>query len=195
MKLKVYDDIKTEVLECTKCDLGCDRPDNLDPHVMGQGSLSAKIMFVAEAPGKEETIHKQPLTSTGTAGKKFESVLRALELSREEVYVTNTILCRPEGNADPLPYQILKCEDYFKRQLELVQPKIIVTFGRFAAQVMLGYIKITKDRGHIKHSEKFGVDVFPLYHPAYVSAYANAERRREFKRDIRDLKKIIEEVK
>ena len=191
MKLKIYEELKDEVINCTKCDLGCDRPDDLDPHVMGQGNLDAKVMFIAEAPGKEETVNQQPLTGTGTAGKKFESMLKHLELSRDDVYVTNTILCRPEGNADPMPYQVLACEDYFRRQLDLVKPKIVVTFGRFAAQSMLGYVKITKDRGKIAHSEKFGVDVFPLYHPAFVSAYASADRRKEFKYDVKRLKGIL----
>lgn len=193
MKINIYEEIKDEVLNCAKCDLGCDKPDDIDPHVMGEGNLDAKVMFIAEAPGKEETKYKQPLTSTGTAGKKFESVLKHLGLSREDVYVTNTVLCRPDGNADPMPYQVLACEDYFKRQLELVNPKIVVTFGRFAAQSMLGYIKITKSHGQIVHSDKFGVDVFPLYHPAYVSAYANADRRKEFKYDVKKLKGIIKE--
>jgi len=195
MSLKLYEEIKEEVMSCTKCDLGCDKPDGFDPHVMGEGSLEAKVMFVAEAPGKEETKYKQPLTSTGTAGKKFESVLDYLGLSREEVYTTNTVLCRPEGNADPLNYQVIKCQDYLKRQLEIVKPKLIVTFGRFAGGALLGYIKITKDHGKTLYSSKFDVNVYPLYHPAYVAAYANAERRKEFKRDIRRLKRIIEELK
>lgn len=194
MSLKLYEEMKEEVMSCKKCDLGCDKPDDMDPHVMGEGSLGARVMFVAEAPGKEETRHKQPLTSTGTAGKKFESVLGYLGLSREEVYATNTVLCRPEGNADPLNYQVVKCQDYLKRQLEIVKPEVVVTFGRFAGSALLGYIKITKDHGQLLYSNKFDVKVFPLYHPAYVSAYANAERRKEFKRDVRRLKKIIKEM-
>lgn len=195
MKLELYEEIKKEVLGCRKCELGCDKPDDIDPHVMGQGNLDAKVMFIAEAPGKEETVHKQPLTSTGTAGKKFQSVLDYLELSRDEVYTTNTVLCRPEGNADPLNHQVVKCEDYLKRQMELVKPQLVITFGRFAGAALLGYIKITKDHGKTLYSKKFDVDVYPLYHPAYVSAYANADRRKEFKYDVRRLKRIIRELK
>lgn len=195
-KLKIFEEMKSEVLSCTKCDLGCDTPDGEDPHVMGEGNLDADIMFIAEAPGKEETIHDQPLTPTGTAGRTFETVLKRLDLKREDVYVTNTVLCRPEGNADPMPYQVLKCEEYFRRQLDIVKPRLVVTFGRFAAEAMLGYVKITKDRGQIKHSEKFDVDVFPLYHPAYVAAYASSERRQEFwKKDLKKLRWLVREFK
>jgi len=195
MKLKVYEDLKAEVLSCKKCDLGCKKVDNHDPHVMGQGNLDASIIFMAEAPGLQETIHERPLTPPGTSGRIYERVLKNIGLSRDEVYTTNTVLCRPENNNDPMPYQVHSCGDYLVNQFELIQPKLVVTFGRFAAQALLGYVKITKDHGQIRHSKKFNVDVFPMYHPAYVGAYANAERRLEFKVDTQILKKIVKEHK
>lgn len=195
MKLPIYESLKEEVLSCQKCDLGCEELDGRDPHVMGQGNLDADIMFIAEAPGLQETIYERPLTPPGTSGRVYQNILKYLGLTREEVYTTNTVLCRPEKNRDPLPYEAKRCEDFFVRQIELVKPNLVVTFGRFAAQTMLGYIKITEEHGKIKHSEKFNVDVFPMYHPAYFKAYATAERRREFKADVRKLSKILNQYR
>ena len=191
MKLPIYNNIRDEVLSCQKCDLGCEELDGHDPHVMGEGNLDANIMFIAEAPGLQETIHKRPLTRPGSSGVVYENVLKYIDLTRDEVYTTNTVLCRPEKNRDPLPYEAKICEDFFIRQVKLVEPKLVVTFGRFAAQTMLGYIKITKEHGEIKYSDKFNVDVFPMYHPAYFKAYASAERRKEFKADVRKLRTLI----
>lgn len=191
-KLKIYTDLRNEILSCKKCDLGCELVDNLDPHVSGEGNQDADLMFVAEAPGFEETKYQRPLTSTGTSGKVYENILKFIGLNRDEVYTTNVVLCRPPGNRDPEPYEIKRCSEYFRRQVELVKPKLIVTFGRFAAQQFVNNIKITRDHGKIIRSEKFDVDIFPVYHPAYYKAYASAQKRKEFKEDINKLKIIAE---
>lgn len=192
MKLKIYEVLQDEMLACSKCDLGSEGLlDGHDPHVPGQGNLDAKIMFIAEAPGKEETIHRRPLTPPGKSGRIYEKVLSELGLSRDDVYTTNSVVCRPPKNRDPGLDEVHKCKPFFERQLDLVKPRLIVSFGRFAAQSLLGHIKITKDHGQIKFSEKFGVDVFPLYHPAYIGAYARASHREEFKQDVKRLKGIV----
>jgi len=196
MKLRVYQEISDEVLSCKKCDLGCNMLlDGHDPHVMGQGNLDAKVMFIAEAPGFQETVHRKPLTSPGKSGIIYEKVLASLDLSRNDVYTTNTVLCRPPDNADPLPYQVFHCSSYLERQIQLIAPKLIVTFGRFAALSFLTNFKITVDHGKIRKSEKYGVDIFPLYHPAYIGAYAPADKRLEFKQDVKNLKTIINKYK
>lgn len=193
---KVYSDLYTEVKDCSKCDLGCTKLlDGHDPHVMGYGSAESGIMFVAEAPGLQETIHNMPLTPPGTSGKIYEKLLKALGLSRETVYTTNIVLCRPPKNRDPEPWEVHKCKPYFVKQIQLVEPKLVVTFGRFAAQTMLGGFKITKEHGKLRRSDAFDVDVFPLYHPAYVGAYAPQDKREEFREDVRRLKTIIEGLK
>jgi len=192
---KVYSDIYADVMKCKRCDLGCEELlDGHNPHVMGKGGGESGVMFVAEAPGLQETIHKTPLTPPGTSGKLYEKVLDHLGLTRDEVYTTNTVLCRPPKNRDPELWEVHKCKSFFKRQLELVEPKIVVTFGRFAAQAMLGSVKITRDHGQLMRSEQFGVDVFPLYHPAYVAAYAPKEKKLEFKEDVKKLKKLLEKM-
>ncbi len=195
-KLEIWENIAKEVQCCEKCDLGCQKElDGHDVHVMGQGNLDADVMFIAEAAGLQETIHKRPLTPPGTSGKIFEKLLANLGLNREQVYTTNVCLCRPEKNRDPEPWEILKCKPFLKRQLELVGPKIIVTFGRFAAQIFLNDVKITRDHGQLKKSSNFDFNVFPLYHPAYIGAYAPEEKRVEFKNDVITLKKILENTR
>ena len=191
MKQQIYDQLKQEALNCKNCSLGCWPLDGFDPHVFGQGNLDSKIMFVAENPGKNETEHGQPLTSTGKSGKVFESILDQLNLTRENVYTMNVLICRTPKNRDMTLEEVVKCKPFFKRQLELVKPKLVVTFGRFAASALLGYSKITTDHGKLSYSEEFEVDVFPLYHMAYIKSYGSLLRREEFKQDIIALKKII----
>lgn len=185
-----------EAKKCTKCDLGCEKSlDGFDPHVVGQGNIDSDIIFMAEAPGLQETKFGRPLTPPGTSGKLYEKMLKALGLTREEVYTTNTVLCRPPKNRDPELWEVHKCKVHLEKQLEIVQPKLVVTFGRFAAQVLLGNFKITKEHGVLRKSEQFNVDVFPLYHPAYVAAYAPKEKKEEFKADVKILKEILKEFK
>lgn len=191
-KNQEYESLCKEIMGCSKCDLGCEKSiEGHNQHVVGQGNLNAKIMFVAEAPGLQETIFHRPLTPPGTSGKVYEKILSSLDLTREEVYTTNTVLCRPPKNRDPELWEMHKCRNYLKRQLEIVQPKLIVTFGRFAAQAFINDFKITRDHGKLKKSEIFNVNVFPVYHPAYVAAYAPEEKRKEFKEDIKTLKNIL----
>jgi len=192
---RIYSDLCTDVFKCTRCDLGCEKLlDGHDPHVMGQGNPKSRVMFVAEAPGLQETINKQPLTSTGTSGKLYEKVLKALGYEfRDDVYTTNIILCRPPKNRDPEPWEILKCKGFLQRQIQMVEPKLIVTFGRLAAQVFLGSFKITKEHGKLRDSEQYKVKVFPLYHPAYVQAYSK-NKMAEFKEDVKKLKEILVEM-
>jgi len=191
-KNKDYEALCKEIVKCSKCDLGCEKcVEGHDPHVVGQGNLNAKLMFIAEAPGLQETVFHRPLTPPGTSGKVYEKILSALDLTREDVYTTNVVLCRPPKNRDPELWEIHKCRNYLKRQIEIVQPKLVVTFGRFAAQAFINDFKITRDHGKLKKSEVFSVNVFPVYHPAYIAAYATEDKRQEFKEDIKTLKNIL----
>ena len=192
MKLKIYEELKQEVLNCSKCDLCEDgKIGDLKPQVMGEGNLNSKILFVAQNPGVEEVKHSQPLTTTGTSGKLYEKVLNYLDLTREQVYTTNIVLCHSPKNAEPENYQLLKCQPYFERQLDLIKPELIITFGRYSAQFFLNNFKITSDHGKIQRNEKYNADIFPLFHPAYVSSYAPQAKRFEFQQDIQKLKEII----
>lgn len=194
-KLEIYEEFKNSVTNCNECDLGCNPDEKEDPHVVGQGNVNADIMFIAEAPGEQETIHKRPLTPPGVSGKLYEKVLDHIGLTRDEVYTTNTVACRPPKNRDPEPWELNKCRVHLEKQIELVQPKLVVTFGRFAAQVFINNIKITKDHGKIQKSASYNVEVFPLAHPAYVKAYAPIKQREAFKKDIQVLRGIVEKIK
>lgn len=194
-KLQIYNDFKNEVLKCSMCDLGSSGLlEGHDPHVVGQGNINAKLMFIAEAPGKQETIHRRPLTPPGTSGNVYENVLKFIGLTRDDVFTTNVVLCRPPENRDPELYEIKKCKSHLEKQLDLVKPRLVVTFGRFAAQTFINNFKITRDHGKVVKSNKFNIDVFPIYHPAYYKAYASAQRRAEFKADIAKLKKIVDNL-
>jgi len=188
---RLMSDLATKVNKCARCDLGCEKlVDGHDPHVMGYGNPRAEIMFIAEAPGLQECIYKRPLTPPGTSGKIYEKILKDLDLTREDVWTTNTVLCRPPKNRNPEPWEVHKCKTYLKQQLDIVEPKIVITFGRFAAQILIGSFKITKEHGQLRRSESFGVNVFPVYHPAYVArGYGNTSE--EFKKDIKKLKRIL----
>jgi len=192
-KLAIYQELQTEVLACDKCDLCGEgwEVNHHDPRVMGQGNLDADIMFVAEAPGKQETLAQQPLTRAGVSGKVYEDILNSMGLTRDDVYTTNVALCRPPNNRDPAPYEVKICRDYLVRQMDLVRPRLVVTFGKFAALAFMNNIKITETHGQVVPADKFDVNIYPVYHPAYYKAYASIARRAEFKADIKKLKKIV----
>ncbi|KKL76904.1 hypothetical protein LCGC14_2040190, partial [marine sediment metagenome] len=147
-KLKVYEELKDEILNCFECDLGCKELEGYDSHVVGSGNLNANIVFIAEAPAFREQVEGVCLAPSGVSGGLYKKILKTLGLVRGDVYTTNVVSCRTSlKNCDPCPWEVLKCKPYFKRQLKLVKPKIVVTFGRFAAQAMLGSFKITRDHG------------------------------------------------
>lgn len=196
MKLKIYEELKTEILGCSKCDL-CEegKIGDLKPQVVGQGNLDAKVMFIAQNPGAEEVKHSQPLTTTGKSGALYEKVLSYLGFTRSQVYTTNVVACHSPKNREPEAYEVVKCKPFLDRQIELVKPELIVTFGRQAAQHFLNDFKISRDHGTIKVSEAYGVKIFTLFHPAYVSCYAPQAVREQFKVDLANLKGIVKELK
>jgi DNA polymerase len=194
-KQEQYEQFKCEALGCRKCSLGQELNEGFDPHVFGAGSLDAKLLFVAEAPGKNETKTQQCLTKSGKSGAIYEKMLGSLGLTREQVYTCNVLVCRPSQNRPPLPYECLTCRPHLVQQIELVAPKLIITFGRFAASVFIPTdFKITRDHGKVLHSTAFNADIFSLYHPAYVGAYCSLDRREEFKKDVLALKQLLKGV-
>ena len=196
IKLPIYEELKKEILSCQKCDLCIEgKIDKLQAQVMGQGNLNADVMFIAQNPGENEVKNSQPLTSTGVSGKLYEQVLDYLGLTRDEVFTTNTVACHSPNNRDPEIWELNKCREYLQKQIDLVQPKLIVTFGRFAAQVFINKIKITQDHGKLHKSADYNVEVFPLAHPAYIKAYAPHTQREAFKKDIIKLRSIIDKIK
>jgi uracil-DNA glycosylase len=154
--------VAAEASGCTKCPLARGRTQV----VFGMGNPEADLMFIGEGPGAEED--RQGLPFVGRSGQLLDRLmLDELGIDRSWCYIANTVKCRPPGNRDPLPDEIEACNPYLERQLELVDPKVIVTLGRFAAQLLLATREgITRLRGRV-HPFR-GRVVVPTFHPAAV---------------------------
>ena len=159
-------------------------------------SINDRVVIVAHSDGNIKTClyssQQYDIKRLIRNGYDDENILKFIGLSRDDVYTSNIVLCRPPENRDPDAYEVKKCKGYLQRQIELVEPRLIVTFGRFAAQAFLNNFKITKNHGKMFESQEFNINVFPIYHPAYYKAYASLSRRQEFKEDIKKLRNIIE---
>lgn len=158
---ETLEEIRAELENCRRCALCQDRR-NI---VFGVGDPHARVVFVGEAPGREEDEKGEPFV--GEAGRLLDRILFAMGLRREDVYICNVIKCRPPGNRDPGSDEIEACEPYLKRQLAAIRPRLIVTLGRFAAQSLLRDASpISRLRGHWREYE--GIPLMPTYHPAYL---------------------------
>ena len=157
-----WQDLSEAVAACRACKL-CGTRRNT---VFGVGDPEADWLIVGEAPGENEDIQGEPFV--GQAGKLLDNMLRALGLNRrEKVYIANVLKCRPPGNRNPEPDEVAQCEPFLRRQVELLQPKVIVAMGRFAVQSLLGTTEaIGKLRG--QRHQYAGVPVVVTYHPAYL---------------------------
>ena len=154
--------LKAAVSGCTRCGLHQTRTQT----VFGVGDQNADWMLIGEAPGAEEDRLGDPFV--GQAGKLLDSMLAAIGLSRREnVYIANVLKCRPPGNRNPAPDEVEKCTPHLLRQIELIQPKLIVALGRFAAQTLLDTsASISSLRGRVHRYA--GVPLIVTYHPAYL---------------------------
>ena len=125
-KQKELDKIAKEIAKCQKCPLGQQRTKS----VSGEGDPNTQIMFVGEAPGKQEDLQGKPFV--GAAGKLLDELLLLIGLKRKDIFITNIVKCRPPANRDPLPQEIDACLHYLEQQIKIIQPKLIVTLGRHA---------------------------------------------------------------
>jgi DNA polymerase len=156
-------EVYREASACTRCPLAETRTNV----VFGGGDADANLMFVGEAPGAEED--RQGLPFVGRAGALLTELLGGIGLTREQVWITNVLRCRPPGNRDPQPLEIESCQPYTSRQVELIQPRVVATLGNFATKLLTGSrAGITKVRGTPQVHELAGRTVFlmPLFHPA-----------------------------
>jgi uracil-DNA glycosylase len=146
---------------CTRCRLSAGRTQV----VFGDGDPAADLMFIGEGPGFHED--KQGVPFVGAAGQLLNRLLGEIELDRSRVYIANVLKCRPPGNRDPLPDEIEACRPFLQRQVELIDPRVIVTLGNFATRVILDRpVAISRVRGQ-KHVWE-GRTVVPAFHPAAV---------------------------
>ncbi len=166
---------------CTKCPLHETR----NSVVFGVGDTSADLMFIGEAPGADEDKQGEPFV--GRAGQLLTQIIEAgMKLKRSDVYIANVLKCRPPGNRNPASDEVETCSPYLIRQIELIQPKVIVALGSFAAQMLLGTkTGITRLRGEFHDCQVAGLNfpshkkppvVMPTYHPAYLLRNPNAKR-------------------
>jgi len=156
-----YNELTSEMSGCKKCDLS----DTRTNVVVGEGSLSADLMFVGEAPGADEDAQGRPFI--GRAGKLLTKIIESMGLEREEVFIGNILKCRPPANRNPMPTEIIKCSPYLIRQIEFIKPKVICALGKFAAQTLLDSdVPIIRLRGEFH--DYHGVKLMPTYHPAYL---------------------------
>jgi DNA polymerase len=167
---------------CEKCNLAKTRTQV----VYGVGNANADLMFIGEAPGRDEDLEGKPFV--GRAGQLLTDIIKAMTLTRDDVYIANVIKCRPPENRNPEPEELDACRPYIRRQVEIIKPKVIVTLGRFALQSLTEKAYgITATRGQWLDYE--GVKVMPTYHPAYLLRTPSA------KKDVwADMKKVMAEL-
>lgn len=161
-------DLREHIGDCQRCAIAKDR----NKLVFGVGSETADLVFVGEAPGTDEDRQGEPFV--GRAGKLLTRMIKKMGFERDQVYIANILKCRPPGNRDPLPDEIANCEEFLIKQLEIIQPKVIVALGKYAAQTLLrSDTPIGRMRGQLM--EYHGIPLMPTYHPSYL--LRNASKR------------------
>lgn len=178
-----WDELRSRVAACTRCSLSSTRTQT----VFGVGNPHADWLIVGEAPGAEEDRRGEPFV--GRAGQLLNSMLHAIGLAREQVYIANVLKCRPPGNRDPSPIEAAECLPYLERQIALLKPKIMLAVGRIAAQNLL---RTDKTLGALRQQvHRFGLSDVPLvvtYHPAYLLRTPTEKRKAwedlKFARDV-----------
>ena len=175
--------VAEEVRVCTACPLHQSRI----KAVPGEGSSNAPVMFVGEAPGKDEDEQGRPFV--GRSGQLLRQTIRDVGWEEGDVFIANVLKCRPPGNRDPEKSEIAACQRFLQAQIVLLQPKVIVTLGRYSMELLISPdLKITKVRG--QHISKDGLLYLPTFHPSYILRNRNALP--DFRRDLAVAKKLCE---
>ena len=158
-----WEKLQQEVVECKACPLFKTRTQT----VFGTGNINAEVMFIGEAPGAQEDKQGEPFV--GRAGQLLDAMLRAIGFSREDIYIANILKSRPPNNRDPLPEEVAVCTPFLIRQIGLIQPKLLVTLGRIAAQFLLNTAdSIGSLRGKQFYYGTANIPTLAMYHPAYL---------------------------
>jgi uracil-DNA glycosylase family 4 len=176
--------IAAEVRICKRCALAQGRK----KAVPGEGPADARIMFIGEGPGFHEDNQGRPFV--GASGQYLETLLAEIGMTRDQVYITNVIKCRPPGNRDPEPAELAACRDYLDRQIALIQPSVIVTLGRFSMQRYFPGESISRIHGRPRRVGS--VYYFPMFHPA--AALRNPAWRQEMSKDIQRIPQLLAEL-
>lgn len=180
---KKLDLINQEVVKCKKCPIHQDRTNT----VFGSGNPHAELVFVGEAPGAEED--RQGLPFVGRAGQLLTDIIvKGMKMRREDVYICNVLKCRPPNNRDPNPMEVINCEPYLIRQLELICPKVVCALGRISAQTLLktdAPLNELRGKWHNYH----GIPLRVTYHPAYL--LRNPADKKKAWIDIQEIMKLL----
>jgi DNA polymerase len=175
--------LRAEVLPCTACGLSAGRTTT----VFGTGSPRAEVVFIGEAPGRDEDLQGEPFV--GASGQLLTRILGAIGYAREDVFICNILKCRPPNNRDPLPDEVRHCEPHLKRQLAILRPRVICCLGRVAAQTLL---KTDLSLGTLRRGVHFyeGIPVLVTFHPAAL--LRNPAWKRDTWDDVRRLRALSE---
>ena len=159
-RIQILEDLRQRALVCVDCPLSETR----HSVVFGVGSLTADLMLVGEAPGKQEDLQGEPFV--GPAGQLLDELLGEIGITRQEAYIANVLKCRPPGNRDPRPEEIDACKGYLREQIRNIGPQVVVTLGNFATKLLLPTeLGITKVRGNA-YPWWLGAMLIPTFHPA-----------------------------
>lgn len=178
-------ELATQISACQRCSLHTGRTRT----VPGAGNPNAEIMFIGEAPGQREDDLGIPFV--GRSGEYLNYLLNLIQLERQSVFITNVVKCRPPANRDPEAEEIEACRIYLDQQIDIINPSVIVTVGRFSMVRYFPKAKITQIHGQAKFVDKRAI--YPIYHPA--AALRNPALRRDMEADIKRLLEVIAQVK
>ena len=189
---KDFEKLKLLVNDCKSCPLSKTRKNP----VFGEGANDAKILFIGEAPGRNEDLQGRPFV--GRAGKILDELLESIDLKREDVYITNILKCRPPENRNPLKSEMDVCTKYLDKQIELIEPTIIAPLGNFATTYIFEKFNLSPEKIGKVHGQIFNINtiskkmfIVPIYHPA-VATY-NPNTKNVLLADFKKIKKVINE--
>jgi DNA polymerase len=184
-QISTLEQVREEMGDCKRCPLWKSR----HHLVFGEGNPHSRLMFVGEAPGREEDLQGRPFV--GQAGKLLDQFLQAAGMSRNDVYIANILKCRPPGNRTPAPEEVKQCLPFLMKQIQAISPSIICCLGAVAAQTLLGQkTPITRLKGQFM-PWKWSIELFPTFHPAYL--LRNPGQKKGAMQDFLKLKERLED--
>src|SRR5215467_3190459 len=186
MMAETLEQIGAEVRACRLCKLCQTRTVG----VPGEGSPKAEIMFIGEGPGFHEDQQGQPFV--GAAGQLLTEMLGVIGMRREAVFITNVVRCRPPGNRDPLPDELEACDVYTQRQIAVLDPKLIVTLGRYSMARFIGQGSMRELHGRTRDWN--GITCLAMYHPAAILRTPTVEMRRVYADDFRKIPPLLDQA-
>lgn len=184
---ELLEELRAKVLQCRRCELHRGKTN----YVFGEGSPYAPLMFVGEAPGREEDLQGRPFV--GRAGKLLNQLIREIGLDRErDVFIANVLKCRPPGNRDPRQQEIRSCAPWLFSQIRIIRPKVVCALGRYSANVLMNTwnVPMSRYRGQVHELKPFGAKLIVTYHPAAV--LRDMAKLEIIRADFRQIKELLE---